>query len=130
MLFSNSLHNLPGHIILDGSTLKRVQSSRFLGITIDEELSWKPHVNNVCNTVSRNIGMINKLKHCFPQPTLKSLYYAIVYPHLNYGVLAWGNAYKTLMDRLLLLQKKALRIISNTDYRAHTDILFSTNRIL
>ena len=80
MLFSNSLRNLPGHIILDGSTLKRVQSSKFLGVTIDEDLSWKPHVNNVCNTVSRNIGMINKLKHCFPQPTLKSLYYAISLP--------------------------------------------------
>ena len=74
--------------------------------------------------------MINKLKHCFPQPTLKSLYYAIVYPYLNYGVLAWGSANKTLMDRLLLLQKKALRIICNSDYRAHTDNLFSTNRIL
>ena len=65
MLFSNSLRNLPGHIILDGSTLKRVQSSKFLGVTIDEDLSWKPHVNNECNTVSRNIGMINKLKTLF-----------------------------------------------------------------
>ena len=129
MLFSNSLRNLHGHIILDGSTLKRVQSSKLLGVTIDEDLSWKPHVNNVCNTVSRNVGMI-KLKHCFPQPTLTSLYYAIVYPYLNYGVLAWGNANKTLMDRLLLLQKKAMIIICNSDYRAHTDNLFSTNRIL
>ena len=111
MLFSNSLHNVPGHIILDGSTLKRVQSSRFLGVTIDEDLSWKPHVNNECNIVSRKIGMTNKLKHCFPQPTLKSLYYAIVYPYLNYGVLAWGNANKTLMDRLLL-QKKAWELFA------------------
>ena len=71
-----------------------------------------------------NIGMINKLKHYFPQPTLKSLYYAIV------CLLAWGNANKTLMDRLLLYyRKKALRIICNSDYRAHTDNQFSTNRI-
>ena len=130
MLFSNSLRNLPGNIMLDGSTLNRVQSSRFLGVTIDEDLSWKPHIHNVCNTVSRNIGIINKLKYCFPQHTLKSLYYAIVYPYLNYGILAWGNANKTLMDRLLLLQKKALRIMCNTDYRAHTRDLFFTNRIL
>ena len=106
-----------------------MQSSRFVGVTIDADLSWKPHVNNVCNTVSINIGMTNKLKHCFPQPTLKSLYYAIVYHYLNYGVR--GNANKTLLYRLLLLlQKKTLRIICNSDYRAHTDNQFSTNRML
>ena len=88
----------------------------------------KERVNNACNTVSRNIGMINKLKHCFPQPTLKSLYYAIVYPYLNYGVLAWGNANKTLMDRLLLLQKKALRIICNSDDTHTRDKWFDCNQ--
>ena len=130
MLFSNSLKNLPGNIIFDGTVLKQVQNTKFLGIIIDEDLSWKPHVNNVCNIISRNIGMINKLKHFFPQSTLKSLYYAIIYPYLSYGILAWGYASKTLIDRILLLQKKALRIICNTDYMAHTEPLFLANNIL
>ena len=130
MLFSNSLDNLPGQIMFDGTSLKRVHNSKFLGIIIDEDLSWKPHVNNVCSIVSRNIGIINKLKQSFPHSILKSLYYAIVYPYLTYGILAWGNANKTLMERILLLQKKALRIICNTDYRAHTSCLFSSSKIL
>ena len=130
MLFSNSLKNLPGNIIFDETPLKQVQNSKFLGIVIDENLSWKPHVNNVCNIISRNIGMINKLKHFFPQTILKSLYYAIIYPYLSYGILAWGYASRTLTDRILLLQKKALRIICNTDYLAHTEPLFLSNNIL
>ena len=68
--------------------------------------------------------MINKLKLCFPKTTLLTLYYALIYPYLNYGILTWGYANKTLIDRILLLQKKALRVICNTDYRAHTNDLF------
>ena len=130
MLFSNAIDYLPGQIMFDNIPLKRVHYSKFLGIIIDEDLTWKPHINNVCTIVSRNIGIINKLKLCFPKTTLLTLYYALIYPYLNYGILAWGNACKTLLDRILLLQKKALRIISNTDFRAHTDVLFSSNKLL
>ena len=107
MLFSNAIDYLPGQIMFDNIPLKRVHYSKFLGIIIDEDLTWKPHINNVCTIVSRNIGIINKLKLCFPKTTLLTLYYALIYPYLNYGILAWGNACKTLLDRILLLQKKS-----------------------
>ena len=49
---------------------------------------------------------------------------------MNYGLLAWGNAHQTILDKLLLLQKKALRIICQAGFRTHTDPLFYENRIL
>ena len=58
------------------------------------------------------------------------LYSSLILPYLNYGILAWGNSNQTLLDRLLLLQKKCLRIICNTDFYSHTDPLFHENKIL
>ena len=54
----------------------------------------------------------------------------MILPYLNYGLLAWGNASSTYLDKLLLLQKKALRIICNTSFRSPTDVLFFDNKIL
>ena len=52
-------------IILDNTKLQRVDSTKFLGVTIDENLSWKNHFDGITKTISRNIGMINKLKFFF-----------------------------------------------------------------
>ena len=49
------------NIYLDGCKLNRVQDAKFLGITIDENLSWKKHVDSICKTCSRNVGILNKV---------------------------------------------------------------------
>ena len=59
-----------------------------------------------------------------------SLYYALVHPHLTYGILAWGNANINILNKTIKLQKRALRTIFNTRYNSHTDPLFKTSGIL
>ena len=130
MLFSNTLDTLPKHIIFDGISLENVTQIKFLGLTVDNKLSWKHHIDNICITISRNIGIINKLKHYLPLPSLLMIYSSLILPYLNYGILAWGNAHQTLLHRILLLQKKSLRIICNFAKRSHTDSLFFENKIL
>ena len=130
MLFSNSLSHLPDQILFDSTVIKEVKTTKFLGLTIDNKLSWNSHIDNICKTISRNIGVIYKVKHVLPLSALLVLYSTLILPYLNYGILAWGNAAKSRLDKILLLQKKVLRIICNTSYRAHTDILFRQNRIL
>ena len=58
------------------------------------------------------------------------LYSSLILPYLNYGIIAWGHTHTTYLDKILLLQKKDLRIICHTSWRAHTDILFLENNIL
>ena len=130
MIFSNAIDRLPMNIVLDGKVLEVVSTMKFLGLTIDNKLSWKPHIDNVCRTISQNIGLINKVKYYFPKPTLLMLYSSLILPYLNYGVIAWGHTHSTYLDRILLLQKKALRIICHTSWKAHTDVLFCENNIL
>ena len=59
-----------------------------------------------------------------------TLYFSLILPYLNYGILAWGNTCQTYLDKLFLLQKKSLRIVFNLPIRAHTDALFFDHKVL
>jgi len=61
---------------------------------------------------------------------MRTLYFALVYSHYTYGILAWGNGSKTALHRSIVHQKRALRIIYSANYNGHTDHLFKTSRIL
>ena len=130
MLFSNSIDSLPIDIIFDDTPLEEVVNIKFLGVTVDNKLSWKFHIDNICKIISRNTGIINRLKFYMPINILFTLYSTLVLPYLNYGILAWGNTHDTYLDRLLLLQKKCLRIICNTHHYSHTDPIYFENKIL
>ena len=106
MLFSNSLESLPGNVIFDDTILDKVTFIKFLGVCVDDKLSWKHHIHNICTTVSRNIGVINRLKYSFPPSVLLTLYSNLILPYLNYGILVWGKSHQILLDKLMLLQKK------------------------
>ena len=82
-------------IILDNTKLQRVDNTKFLGVTIDENLSWKNHIDGITKTISRNIRMINKLKFFIPERILRTLYCTHVLPYINYGILILGKACKT-----------------------------------
>ena len=124
MLFSKKVIHPPQPIYIDNNQILRTDCTKFLGMYIDQDLSWKHHVNYLCKLISRNVGVINKLKHFFPEEILVTLYNTLILPYINYGILAWGNSGIVQINRLLILQKKAFRIINQTDYLAHCDPLF------
>ena len=110
--------------------LDRVNTTKFLDIIIDENLTWKSHIGATSKTISRNIGMLSKMEHYVPRYVLYSLYCSLVLPHINDGILIWGNTCKTYLDKIFKLQKWAIRIISLEHYRSHTGPLFKKNNVL
>lgn len=130
MIYSNSLKMLPGDIMFNGVLIDRVTSTKFLGLYIDEQLKWKTHVNNLCKILSRNTGVIRRLKSTLPKSILLILYSTLILPYINYGVLAWGKSLITQLDKIFLAQKRVIRTICNADFRAHTNPLFYHHRIL
>ena len=118
------------NVILDNTALERVKFTQFLGVLIDECLTWKNHINCISKTISRNIGVMNKLKHYIPYRILHTLYCTLISPYLNYGILIWGNTCKSYLDKLVKLQKWAIRVVSNSHYRYHTGPLFAKSKFL
>ena len=104
------------------------ESIKFLGIYLDKHLTFKKHINFLCSSMSRCIFAINRVKHILPLKALKSLYFALIQSRLQYCIAVWGNS--NHVQKLLLIQKRAIRIINNKTYRHHTDPLFKANQIL
>ena len=117
-------------ININGSKIKHVKCTKFLGITIDEHLAWKIHVDNLSNKIARNVGMLNKLKHFLPDYIMKTLYSSLIASHLQYCTLLWANSHVTHIRKLQLLQKKTIRIITSSHYIAYTDPLFAMTKLL
>jgi len=110
--------------------LERKTFTKFLGIYIDESLTWKPHINYISNKLSKSIGMIYKSSYYLPQEVKLSLYYSLVYPYLTYCNCVWSSTYPSNLNRIFLFQKCIVRIISSSSYLAHTEPLFSKLKIL
>ena len=119
ILFHHHNKKLPNNISLqiNSTEIERVTNFIFLGVTINEHLSWKPHIDKICSKISKYIGILNKLKHYLPQNILSILYCSVVQSHLSYAILTWGFD----CGREVNLQKKSIRIIACSRYNAHTE---------
>ena len=96
----------------DGPTLllERKQCIKYLGVIIDENITWKNHFSFVCSRISRNIGMIFKFRHYLSLQQLKEIHYNLRYPYMSYGILAWGSAYKTHIRKIQVKQNPIVRL--------------------
>ena len=117
MVFHNMKQNVSQFIPdleIGGVKIEKVANFNFLGLTINENLSWKPHVDIIANKLSKYLGVLNRLKRYVPQHILKTIYFSIIQSSLNYSLLAWGYD----CGRLKVIQKKAIRIITCSKYNA------------
>ena len=116
-------------IVLDGEYLEKKQNTKFLGTIINENLKWSDHVHYVSKRVSRTVGLLYKLKHYVPLNILYMLYNSLILPYMSYCNILWADS-KVYTDKMLLLQKKAIRVCTNAGYRDHTDPLFARLKTL
>ena len=133
MIFKSRNMNVDGnlvHIRFNDTTIQRVKSTKFLGVIIDESLSWKDHINHISLKISRMIGVLNNLKYILPLKVLVQLYNSMILSHLSYCNIVWGNCASYLLQKLFVLQKRAIRVITKSNYLAHTKELFLKLNIL
>ena len=131
MLFKGrkQIASLP-KIIMNNVEISCIDKTKFLGVIIDDRLSWIHHIDHICKKISKSIGILYKLRKFFNTKNMIDMYYCFVYPYLQYCNEVWGNAYATHLNRLKLLQKRAIRIIAKVDRLHHTDDLYSKLGIL
>lgn len=113
-------------IMIDDTVIERVQEFNFLGLTLNENLNWKNHINKISNKISSSVGILNKLKYFLPQQIKILIYNALILSHLNFCIIVWGYQ----CERIIKLQKKAIRILSLSKYNAHTEPLFKELKLL
>ena len=118
------------HFSINGIEIDRVNEVLFLGVILDEHLSWKSQIQNVARKVSKSVGIIYKSSFCLNKTSLCTLYYSLVYPYLHCCATVWGSTYQSNLKRLLNLQKRVIRIVFRSSFDAHTNPIFVSLRIL
>ena len=96
----------------------------FLGVLLDDNLTWKSHISLTANKLSKSKGIIHKSRFFLSTHSLGTLYNSMILPYLFYCNLAWAGTYKSNLQRIVTLQKRALRIVSNSTYIGHTGPIF------
>ena len=117
-------------ILINKQQIDQVKETVFLGVIINENVTWKSEISHVANKVSKSIGMIQKSSFYLSSYSLRILYFSLVYPYFFYCNIVWASTYKTNLVRLVKLQKRAVRIIDKSHFNAHSDPIFKKLGIL
>ena len=110
--------------------IERVQSIRFLGVILDQHLSWKVHIKHIENKIAKNIGILYKAKPYLDKRSLLALYFSYIHTYLNYANVAWGSTNRTNLKKLNSQQEHAIRMVMNKDKHHHTMEIFKELKIL
>ena len=117
-------------ICIDDVMLCRRSCTKYLGIFIDENLSWDVHINYVVRKVSKYIPILYNVRSNLSFESLKLLYNSLIYPSLLYANVVWGSACRNKLKSLKLVQKKIVRVMSFKGKYEHTGPLFYMNNML
>ena len=132
MIFTTKRKIIPGVVInIEGHIIHEVDSTKFLGIYLDNKLNWKKHIAYVSGKVARGIGLIIKARKFLNSDALITLYYSFIFPYLSYCIHIWGATYATNLQKLVIQQKKKnIRIIAGMKHREPTADDFRELRII
>jgi len=114
----------------DNHPNKECRSYKLLGIFLDEHLTLESHTQHILSKLNKSLYCIKQAKHIIPPKGLKSLYFALIHSHLTYCTSIMSILSSSSRNRIFKTQKKAIRIISNSPYNAHTNPLFIKHQIL
>jgi hypothetical protein len=108
--------------------ISSASQTKFLGLTIDDTLSWELHIDQVIKRMSSASYALRFIKYSLPIETLKIIYFAHIHTVMRYGIIFWRNS--SSAKKVFLLQKKLIRIITNTRQRDSCRETFKNMQIM
>ena len=112
LLFQKQGHTKKIHIRVDNIIIHNTHETKFLGIWLDEHLSWTTHIQKLILKLTRNTNLLKFNQNLMPTHTKKLVYHSHIASHLHYGLLLWGNnASENQLNKLQKIQNKCLRYL-------------------
>ena len=100
-------------LFINDREIKRINSIIYLGVLIDEHLTWKEYITVTENKVSKNLRLLHIARRVLDTKALKHLYFSFMHSYLNYGNIVWVSTSTRKLKKLASKQKKTLRILNN-----------------
>ena len=114
----------------DGTEIEKVSEYKYLGLIIDNKLTWKSHIKHLTSKLSRSLGILYKLRHLVSKNVLLTVFHSLFLSHINYGILCWGRSNKTILQPIIILMNKALRCINFCGPQEHVEEFLLKDRLL
>ena len=124
-LLHTDINDTSLNIELEGNKIPCVSTTKLLGVHFDQHLSWNEHIKHVHKKIRSNLYLLKQIKKYLPIDARKLFFNSYVLPHFDYCCTVWGNCSKTALSKLVKLQKRAARLILNTDYNTRSRELFT-----
>ena len=115
--------NLPDHIDFLNNQIKRTTHIKFLGVTLEENLTWNHHINETCNKLKRLFHIFYNIRDYLSKDNIKTIYYTLIYSQIKYGITLYGQAGCSKLKKIQTLQNQLLKVLLKKNYR------FSTNEL-
>ena len=100
---------------IGNSCIERTSVQKFLGIYIDDKITFGEHTSKIATKLSRGVGILRKMKQIVPHSVLKQLFYAFIYSKFTYGITCYGSAYQNQIQRIKNLIRRALKLVVNSE---------------
>ena len=123
-------HSSDFSVVINERTIAQVNETVFLGVVLDENLTWKSHISSLAIKISKSIGIMFRSSFFLSTSSLRMLYNSMILHYLNYCHLVWGSAYKSNLQRIVILQKRVIRIVDKSYYNARTEPIFKKLNLL
>ena len=107
-----------------------MDDTTFLGVTLNDNLNWRKQIEQIENKVSKGLGILYRMRSKLDSKSLFMLYSTLILPYLYYCSEIWGITCKSYLDKLVTLQKRALRLIDRKKYSEHTSGSFKKYKCL
>ena len=125
-----AINATPLNIQIENTKIEVVNETKFLGIILDSNLTWKNHLLYLSTKMAKSIGILSRARKFLNKTTLTQLYYSFLYPYLTYCNVIWGKATENALGPIFKTPKRAIRIIENIRYRDSTKEAFHKLKIL
>ncbi len=130
LIFSKKREKPTMSIHINNNILSQVNTTKYLGVTIDNNINWKPHLEKLKSTLSQSCYSLSKLRYYVNKNTMLQVYHSLFYSKLQYCITSWGGSPACFTDPIFKLQKRAVRYISFKPAKSSTHPLFINLKLL
>ena len=123
-------HNDLSKLILGNDHIHRVKSTKYVGLIIDETLSWEDHINNLCKTLTKYFSVFYNIRNLIDNKLARTIYYACIHSRIKYGIEIYGSADENRLNKIQTLQNKLMKLLTRRDFLYSTDRLHAERNIL
>jgi hypothetical protein len=114
-------------MLFNNVKLEWIDKITYLGLVIDNKLSYSSHISELLCKLSKSHGAIYAVSGLLPRPALRTLYFSLVYPHIVQAVVLWGGVSDNLLKPVAIALNKILRTILHVKFDDNRIPLMSTN---